>query len=99
MAFNGSLSYPDGGHGRRAGGLRESWPLLRRPPSFLPFIGILLRRSALPQTIAVRVCPSVAPSIPGSRVPDFRRRTKLSGKASKHGIPRQVPIQDCLYFN
>ena len=31
--------------------------------------------------------------------PDFRRRTKLSGKASKHGIPRQVPIQDCFYFN
>ena len=38
MAFNGSLSYPDGGHGRRAGGLRESWPLLRRPPSFLSLV-------------------------------------------------------------
>ena len=67
MAFNGSLSYPDGGHGRRAGGLRESWPLLRRPPSFLPFIGILLRRSALPQTSAARVRPS--PRL--SRDPEF----------------------------
>ena len=50
-----------------AGGLRESWPLLQRPPSFLPFIGILLRRSALPQTSAARVRPS--PRL--SRDPEF----------------------------
>ena len=35
--------------------------------AFLPFIGILLRRSALPQTSAVRVCPS--PRL--SRDPEF----------------------------
>ena len=59
MAFNGSLSYPDGGGRGLCFGR-------------LPFIGILLRRSVLPQASAVHAPPPgagrapvrVYPSIP-----------------------------------
>ena len=84
MAFNGSLSYPDGGG--RGRGLCFGR---------LPFIGILLRRSVLPQASAVHAArPRLSASIHLSRL---SAASKAKWK-SKHGIPRPVPIPNSISF-
>lgn len=70
-----------------------------RLPSFLSLVFSSAAPLFLKPAPSASVRRPVYPGKTGSRVPDFRRRTKLSGKASKHGIPRQVPIQNCLSLN
>ena len=107
MAFNGSLSYPDGGRPSRIVAFASA-------AAFLPFIGILLRRSALPQTSAAppaSVRRPVYPGIPSSRLSAANKAKWKSKQArnpttgSDSGLPlfqlidsQKVPAPPTILF-